>query len=98
MKFRYYLKAVGIYYLLSAVFALASLVLLIFSAKGVFEAHILYGKAPTVAMYLRGLAQVAGSFQFSVKILLVSLTGFFVARNFRLVYAKAKECLRWRGS
>ena len=93
MKFRNYLKAVKFYFLLEIIFALVLLISIIFSGKSVYEMYVSLGKSLAIVNHLRAASEIIGRFQYLVKFLLVSLTGFFIAKNFRLVYGKLKNML-----
>ena len=95
MKFRSYLKIIKIYFLLSIVSAFVSFVTVIFGGKSLLEMALQYGEVnkeiPKIALYLRGINQTIARIHFQLYTLLICLTVFFIAKNFKLVYGKIQE-------
>lgn len=97
MKFRKYLKIIKIYFLFGIIIAHVSLVMLIFGSKSMFEmfsqSRELHKEIPVIAIYFRAINQIVGRIHFQLYRLLISLTIFFIAKNFKLVYGKIREYL-----
>lgn len=97
MKFKNYLKLGAIYYFLSGVVAVVFFVLYSIGLPGWMRSYTAYmgsARGTTVSPVLYFIAHFMGTFQYFVKLFIVTLIVFFIFNNFKIVYGAVKKLLR----
>ncbi len=91
MKFKNYLKFLKIYFLFNLVLGIVFFILFAVGAKGVFQMLFYNQAGSTIVRILKAVNGIAGRIPFLLETFLVSLTGFFIAKNFKIIYGSLKK-------
>ena len=85
MKFRNYLKLGALYYFLSVLF--------IIELPGIRRSYTGSESGTNISPEFYFIAHCMGSFQYFIKLLIVTLIAFFIFKNFKIVYGNIKKVL-----
>ena len=96
MKFKNYLKLGALYYFLSGVVSVFFFVLFIIelpSARRSYTAYTGSVSGTNVSPEFYFIAHCMGTFQYFIKLLIVTQIAFFIFKNFKVVYGNIKKVL-----
>ena len=96
MKFKNYLKLGALYYFLSGVTGIFFFVLFIIELPGIRRSYTAYTgsvSGTNISPVFYFIAHSMGSFQYFIKLLIVTLIAFFIFKNFKIVYGNIKKVL-----
>lgn len=94
MKIKHYLKALKIYFLLSIIFVFALLIVFLFGIKGVYQLFLMNEEVFSIANCIKAMTNVLLGLPGIIEALIVSLIGFFITKNFKIVYGNLMRFLR----
>ena len=93
MKFRNYLKLGALYFFLSGVTGIFFFVLFIIELPGIRCSYTGSESGTNISPEFYFIAHCMGSFQYFIKLLIVTLIAFFIFKNFKIVYGNIKKVL-----
>ena len=91
MKFRHYLKALKIYSLLNIILGIVVFIAFLVSIKNVYEVYVVPYSAKTIVNHIYAITQILLSLPLIIEGFIVALIGFFIAKNFMIVYGNLKR-------
>ena len=91
MKFRNYLKVLKIFFVIEIIVVIVLLVCFCLGAMSVYNMFLSVSSVTVDFKHIRALEQFLGGIPFLLRWVLVSLSGFFVVKNFKTIYSKLRE-------
>ena len=91
MKFRNYLKVLKIFFVIEIIVVIVLLVCFCLGAMSVYNMFLSVSSVTVDFKHIRALEQILGRIPFLLRFVLVSLSGFFVVKNFKTIYSKLRE-------
>lgn len=90
MKINHYLKVLKICFLINIILGSAFLILFLLGAKDAYKMFLAY-EGTSIVKHIHAISEILLRVPPVLETVIVALIGFFIARNFRLVYGKIKH-------